>query len=110
MALKDSIINLVLKGKDLMTPATKTAADSVNKLQERSNELTTALEKLTKTERNIEQFKKLSDQSDRLKENWQESEYELQKLKEAFEATEKPTKAMARELEKAEKSAVLVNR
>jgi len=105
MALKDSIINLVLKGKDLMTPATKTAADSVGKLQERSDELTTALEKLTKTERNIEQFKKLSDQSDRLKENWQEAEYELQQLKEAFEATEKPTKAMARELEKAEKSA-----
>ncbi|RKR79620.1 hypothetical protein [Marinobacter nauticus] len=105
MALKDSIINLVLKGKDLMTPATKTAADSVGKLQERSDELTTALEKLTKTERNIEQFKKLSEQSDRLKDNWQEAEYELQQLKETFEATEKPTKAMARELEKAEKSA-----
>ncbi|WP_342632158.1 hypothetical protein [Marinobacter alkaliphilus] len=105
MALKDSIINLVLKGKDLMTPATKTAADSVGKLQERSDELTTALEKLTKTERNIEQFKKLSEQSDRLKDNWQEAEYELQQLKETFEATEKPTNAMARELEKAEKSA-----
>ncbi|KMQ75303.1 hypothetical protein [Marinobacter subterrani] len=105
MALKDSIINLVLKGKDLISPATESASESVSKLQERSTELSAALEKLTNTERNISQFRRLGQETERLKANWQDAEYELEQLKAGFEATEKPTKAMARELQQAEKAA-----
>jgi len=105
MALKDSIINLVLKGKDLISPATESASDSVGKLQERSDELNAALGKLNNTQKNIKEFKRLGDETDRLEQNWHDAEAEVTRLKDAFQSTQKPTKAMARELDKAEKSA-----
>jgi len=105
MALKDSIINLVLKGKDLISPATESASDSVGKLQERSDELNAALGKLNNTQKNIKEFKRLGNETDRLEKNWRDAEAEVTRLKKAFQSTQKPTKAMARELDKAEKSA-----
>lgn len=105
MALKDSIINLVLKGKDLISPATDSASGSVSKLQERSDELNASLGKLTNTQKNITEFKRLGEETDRLEKSWRDAESEVSRLKAAFQSTQKPTKAMARELDKAEKSA-----
>ena len=105
MALKDSIINLIIKGKDLLSPATKSATNSVEDLQKRSEALSRSLAKLTQTQRNIKEFERLGRETGRLKESWQEAESEVKRLSRALESAERPTKAMARELERAERSA-----
>ncbi|ERS12529.1 hypothetical protein Q673_02625 [Marinobacter sp. EN3] len=105
MAIKDSIINLILKGKDMLSPATESARKSVGGLQERSDELNKALSRLTQTQRNITEFKRLGTETDRLKQNWQEAEAEVERLSSALNKAEKPTKAMARDLQRAEKAA-----
>lgn len=102
MALKDSIINLIIKGKDLLSPATKSATNSVEDLQKRSEALSRSLAKLTQTQRNIKEFERLGRETSRLKESWQEAESEVKRLSRALESAERPTKAMARELERAE--------
>jgi tape measure domain-containing protein len=105
MAIKDSIINLILKGKDMLSPATESARKSVGGLQERSDELSKALSRLTQNQRNITEFKRLGTETDRLKQNWREAEAEVERLSSALNKAEKPTKAMARDLQRAEKAA-----
>lgn len=109
MGFKDSVVNLIIRGKDLLSPATDSAAQSMGVLQERSNELNAELKRLTMLERNIKEFKRLGTETDRLQQNWQAAQAEAARLKSALDSAATPTKALTRDYERASKAAEEAN-
>lgn len=105
MALKDKVVNLVIRGKNLFSGTADEAGDSLESLGKRTRELKSELDKLEKTDKVIKNFGKQKYALTEAESAYQQSTKAVSELARELSKTEEPTKGMVREFERAKKVA-----
>ena len=103
--IKNAIINLILKGKDLLSPSTKSAADGFSNLETESKKLQTELKELDKTQAGLTAFDTQKKRINETRIAWQLAEKEVKRLGDEMAEAEKPAKQVAAALELSGKAA-----
>lgn len=104
MSIRDSVVNLILRGRDLISPATRSAGQGMQDLERRSADLQAQLDRLSETERNAAAFERLKRNSADLLSEFQRLSDESGRLQQAIASTENPSRSMVREFERAQQA------
>lgn len=105
MSVKQKFIDLVLRGKDLLSPVTSKATEEFKKLQGETKLAADQLKQLEKTQADIASAKGLELYAARAAESLSKAKAEVAGLSREIDASGKPTKEQAEALKLASKSA-----
>jgi len=103
--IRESVVNLILRGRDLLTPAAKSASKGLDELQQSSEGLRGALRRVSDTQSQAADFRKLQERTDDTRKAWARAQRELRELSQQIEQTTGPTRRLERQFEKAQKNA-----
>lgn len=91
MAIKDSIINLIIRAKNAVSPAADAAASSLYDAQKKADALTRELKSLEAASETLDAFKQLDSESEATATALKEAQLAVAKLQNEMKATKSPS-------------------